>query len=341
METIRNYLETMFSSLPNTDQVLRARDELYGMMEDKFTALLEEGMAEEEAVATVIAEFGSLEEIASELGIDDAVHQASSSPVRMLSFEEAEAYLADCFHATRRRAFGAAMIAASGACVPLVRSVCNYLYGSKQYPFQIMNEIGTLAMFALIALGVGMIIMASTFRQPWAFLAHENCQLDYPALLSVDNHYQSEQRGILSRFAFGTGLCILALLPRFAISGHSWRQLWGSYSSLYSGISLLVAAIGVYFLFCAAGRKFSFDHILSLNGKDTVGGNQFLSQKQLHFKEPLVEDIMSVYWQTVLCLYLCWSFLTFSWLRNWVIWPAALLVHWMIRRFFEEGGEHL
>ena len=47
---------------------------------------------------------------------------------------------------------------------------------------------------------------------------------------------------------------------------------------------------------------------------------------------------MSVYWQTVLCLYLSWSFLTFSWGRTWVIWPLAALVHWLMRQLFERKG---
>ena len=35
METIKNYLETMFSTLPNTYEVQKAKKELAQMMEDK------------------------------------------------------------------------------------------------------------------------------------------------------------------------------------------------------------------------------------------------------------------------------------------------------------------
>lgn len=35
METIKSYLETMFANMPNTPEVLRAKQELWGMMEDK------------------------------------------------------------------------------------------------------------------------------------------------------------------------------------------------------------------------------------------------------------------------------------------------------------------
>ena len=34
METIKNYLENMFSHLPNTPEVQKAKYELYQMMED-------------------------------------------------------------------------------------------------------------------------------------------------------------------------------------------------------------------------------------------------------------------------------------------------------------------
>ena len=39
METIRNYLETMFLKLPNTPEVYKAKNELWQMMEDKYTEL--------------------------------------------------------------------------------------------------------------------------------------------------------------------------------------------------------------------------------------------------------------------------------------------------------------
>lgn len=63
METIRNYLETMFSHLPNTPEVIRAKNELWQMMEDKYNELKEEGKSENEAIGTVISEFGNLDEI--------------------------------------------------------------------------------------------------------------------------------------------------------------------------------------------------------------------------------------------------------------------------------------
>ena len=40
METIKNYLEAMFSGLPNTAEVRKAKAELLQMMEDKYNELI-------------------------------------------------------------------------------------------------------------------------------------------------------------------------------------------------------------------------------------------------------------------------------------------------------------
>ena len=75
METIRNYLETMFASLPNTFEMQKAKNELLQMMEDKYTELITDGKTENEAVGIVISEFGNLDELAEELGISSFVIQ--------------------------------------------------------------------------------------------------------------------------------------------------------------------------------------------------------------------------------------------------------------------------
>ena len=47
METIRNYLENMFLNLPNTPEVYKAKNELWQMMEDKYTELIRTNYAYE------------------------------------------------------------------------------------------------------------------------------------------------------------------------------------------------------------------------------------------------------------------------------------------------------
>ena len=93
MEAIRNYLETMFANLPNTPEVLRAKNELWQMMEDKYNELIADGKSDNEAVGTVIAEFGNLNEISEDLGIRNVVSGTQDITRRQVTMEEVKKYL--------------------------------------------------------------------------------------------------------------------------------------------------------------------------------------------------------------------------------------------------------
>ena len=97
METIRNYLETMFANMPNTPEVRRAKDELLQMMEDKYNELIAEGVNENAAVGTVISEFGNLDELAEDLGltkeVDEVNNRQENVNRRFVSMDEVKRYL--------------------------------------------------------------------------------------------------------------------------------------------------------------------------------------------------------------------------------------------------------
>lgn len=96
METIKNYLENMFSHLPNTPEVQKAKYELYQMMEDKYNELISEGKSDNEAIGIVISEFGNLDELADSLGIKSFVNPSQAMPAaKTLSRETAAAFLRD------------------------------------------------------------------------------------------------------------------------------------------------------------------------------------------------------------------------------------------------------
>ncbi len=70
MDTIMNYLENMFASMPKSKQMQQLKDDLLVHMEDKYQELKRAGKSENEAIGVVIAEFGNMEEIMDEFGID-------------------------------------------------------------------------------------------------------------------------------------------------------------------------------------------------------------------------------------------------------------------------------
>lgn len=85
MEAIREYLKNLFMSLPETPEVLRARAELMEIMEDKYEELIREGKSEKEAIGIVISEFGDLQELAGELGIEGYMKNQSEDNAKQQS----------------------------------------------------------------------------------------------------------------------------------------------------------------------------------------------------------------------------------------------------------------
>lgn len=69
MDTIKTYLDNMFTALPKTEQAERMKQDLYNNMIEKYQEMKKEGKSENEAVGIVISEFGNIDELVSELGI--------------------------------------------------------------------------------------------------------------------------------------------------------------------------------------------------------------------------------------------------------------------------------
>lgn len=131
METIRNYLETMFLKLPNTPEVYKAKNELWQMMEDKYTELKEEGKSENEAVGIVISEFGNLDELANDHGISQFVESQPMPQGKTLSLDQAKSYLADAGKSAYRTSLGV-MLCVLSVCGPIFFDAFTAFYPQKE-----------------------------------------------------------------------------------------------------------------------------------------------------------------------------------------------------------------
>lgn len=106
MEIIKNYLENMFIGLPGTEEVRKAKAELAAMMEDKYNELKASGKPDHEAIGIVISEFGSLEEILAELGLENSKEAGFKPESIKVSLEQAREYMEYCRSASLRIALG-------------------------------------------------------------------------------------------------------------------------------------------------------------------------------------------------------------------------------------------
>lgn len=316
MDTIKNYLETMFQSLPNTPQVQKAKYELGQMMEDKYTELKAEGKTENEAVGIVISEFGNLDEIAQDLGIGNYLAEQDINQTRMLSLQEAKDFLRDKMKTGSMIGFGTLLCIISPTGIIMSDG----------------NIFGLLFLFLAIAAAVGIFIFSGAMMGKWDFMEHQACSIDFATADYVHNEKENYRMINALFLIIGTMLCVLSFIPLIVIE-ELGLDLFGSEMGVV--ILLYFVAIGVLLFIVTGIRNGAYDTLLKLNDVNTVGGGFVSSQSgQVRYSNRTVAAIMSVYWPTVTCIYLAWSFLTYDWHITWIVWVIASIIEMFIKNLY-------
>ena len=309
METIKNYLDTMFASMPNTAEVRKAKAELLQMMEDKYNELISAGQNENTAVGTVISEFGNLDELAEGLGLSKEVEETrtgeSELPRRLITMEDAMAFLANRGKKSLFRALGVMLCIISVAWTVM---------------FAGTNAItGVMLMFICIAAGVGAIVYSNFVDSDWKFMRNELCRIEMATASAVKERRRGFEPVRALCTTLGVILCIICWIPNLLV---------GRMELFAPALMFLLVGIGVFLIVYAAQVNSGFEQILQLNDVYRVGGTyEANSTGPVRYKNKTAETIVAIYWPVVTCTYLIVSFLTFHWELTWIIWPIAAVLH--------------
>ncbi len=308
METIKNYLETMFANMPNTPEVKKAKDELLQMMEDKYNELTAQGISENEAVGTVISEFGNLDELAEDLGLEKEVNEANTRQEnvnrRFVSMDEVKRYLS---YRTKSAVF------ISVGVMLCIISVIFPILGGISTMISPGPSVGL--MFLSIAIAVGLFIVNGVLSRDWSYIRREPCQIDMSTAEYVKNRLHSFRPVNAILLSIGVLLCAFCWVP-VAATGSAYMTV----------ILFLMIGFGVLLIIYSSMTSKGMERILRLNDSTTISGT-YSDGAQVEYTSKTAEVIMSVYWPTITCIYLCVSFLTFAWYITWIIWPIAAILH--------------
>lgn len=321
METIRNYLETMFQKLPNTLEVQRAKVELGQMMEDKYTELKSDGKSENEAIGIVISEFGNLDELALDLGISGYMNPNNNMAGTQISLSEVKDYLKDKIRSGYMIGLGVLLC----ICCPCGVILTDYMGG--------FDFVGLLFLFVFIALAVGLFIFAGAMMAKWNYLDDQPCSIDFATAEYVHGQRENYRMTNAMMNTVGVMFCILCFVPLVIMSEIGM-------GGLFEGVGIVIlfvfVGIGVYFFIVAGMRNSAYETILKVNALGTMGASFVPSQKEVRYSNKAIAGLMSVYWPTVTCIYIGWSFLSADWHITWIIWVIASLVETFIKNAFRE-----
>jgi hypothetical protein len=323
METILNYLDNMFVNLPGTPQVKRAKEELASMMEDKYNELIAQGKKENEAIGIVISEFGNIQELAQELGIEDTVtpggqgEYSSESMSREVSREEAEEYIETVKKTTPKIAVGVMMCIFSPIVLLLLGGISEYKGGISEGA---AAGTGICVLLVMVAFAVGIFIYFGSKVSRFEYMKKELVHIDSFYAKQIRERLQYEQLQGNVKLIVGIVLCILSVIPLiiFGCQKESPQQEFLCVMGVC--FLLIVVGIGVYLIICSSGAKECYEVLLQ--------EGEFTPKSKKTSK--VMEKVASIYWSLITFVYLAWSFYSMKWGFTWIVWPIAGVLYGLI-----------
>ncbi|MBD8840788.1 MULTISPECIES: permease prefix domain 1-containing protein [Paenibacillus] len=305
METIMVYLENMFVGLPKTPEVEHLKQELLSGMEDKYLELKREGKSENEAIGIVISEFGNIEELTAELGIQPV---SPEETVPVLTEEEIYAYTT----AKRNAGFWiglGVLLCASGVAFLIFMDALfeNYAISAANRSVETGAVLGLIGMFVLIAIAVGMFIYSGMKLERFNYM-EKGFQLPYTLKMSIQ--HSRESFALTYRIAIITGVCLCILSPVFIFAASSINDNYASY-----GVSafMVMAGVGVFLFVYYGNIQGAYTNLLEKH--------QLTVEKKQEVK--VVRAVEAIVWPLATAIFLFTGFVYQRWDINWAIFPIT------------------
>jgi hypothetical protein len=341
METIKIYLETMFSALPKTEDVTKLKNELLISMEEKYNELKAAGKSENEAVGTVISEFGNIDELTEEMGIPRR-EAANDDDGIYMTRDEAMQYLAVSKKSGFWIGIGVWLIMTGVALMILISGI-----GSVSEVIDeargIVGELGTIisgnealeesrdfntavgvfVLLIFIAGAVPLFIVHGMKLEPYEILEQKPARLDTSTRAEVGILDREYNPRFIWSIAGGVALILFAVAA-FVLFGVIAAE---EYRSALLSLMLFVIGLAVHLFITSGTYK---DALEALLGKgdymDMHIGIRTSIRKNIGKMERIVGVAAAFFWPLVVAVYLTWSFIADAWSISWVIFPIAGLV---------------
>lgn len=313
METIKTYLDNMFRSWPETDEVMRIKSELLSDMTDKYNELKAEGKSENEAVGIVISEFGNIDELMQEMQIDRQTKstERDGGNLRYVDQEEAEAFLHVKEGNGKRVGCGIAFILFGVAILMLLSSAGEYMPGGEDhFPGNLFSLGGILLLLFCIIAGVALFLYSDALENKYKYL-EDAFRLDDSFKSVLLRRRDENQPAYAISVIAGVSLCIAAAVPVISAAFLSPDNDFISAAAM--AVTLMLVAAAVYLFVSFGERKEAYDKLLQ--------EGEFTAEKKKSNK--IVGMAGSIVWPIVTVLFLVKGFTRGEWASAAVIYPVT------------------
>ena len=305
MDTISNYVDSVFAQLPTTPEVSEQKNAMLTKMQDKYQQLKAEGKSEHEAISGAIAAHGNIDDFTS-----SSTASASAAPAAtpenevFLSPEQVDEYI------NHRHHFAWAMATGVFLCImgPASLFLGQYLTGFRGGRTSELLDILTIVpLFLFIAAGVALFILYGMKEQQFE-LEEKRVQLDTATYARLKAEHKNFRPRLAVAVAIGVALCILA-----PVSLLLSVVLIGEDNSLSLVFLLSFIAIGVFLFIFYGIQDETYEKLLSIGdfAKDKAEKNK------------LVGIVAGVVFPLAAAIYLIAGFVYYAWASAWIIFPIT------------------
>jgi hypothetical protein len=304
MDTIINYLDNMFASLPRTPQTLMLKQDLLANMEEKYHELKLDGKSENEAVGIVISEFGNIDELTSELGIEPSPEEEL---MPMLTDGEVEDFMAVKRKSGLLIGIGVALCLTGVALlITITTSFETGLLGGN-FSEDALNMFGLIAMLLLIVPAIAMFIYSGMKLEKYNYLKSDFI-LPYP----LKAYLQQKQIAFAPTYTLSIimGVCLCVLSPAAFFMATAFN---GDASSLGIAVMLEIIAVAVFLFVYYGNIKESFSILLQI-------GDYSKAKKE---ENRVIGGVAAVIWPLATCIFLISGLVFGQWHINWIVFPIT------------------
>ena len=309
MNTIHNYVESVFVNLPRTSEMKRLKENMLVNMEDKYQSLKDSGSSENEAIGTVLAEFGNINEIIEEydLSLEENGFKENGDEI-YLDDDEVENYLQHRHKYAFSIALGVFLCIIAVALFFTVIALFEYLLPSV--PEDTKDILAITFLLSTIAIGVGLFIIFGIKESNYHFESRI-LQLEAKTYNRLKVEYADFKQRFAYAIAIGVVLCILA-----PISLLLSVALLGDNNPLSIVFLMGFVATGVFLFVYYGIQNDTYQKIL------TTGDHS-----RAHVKaNKITDNVANIIFPIATLYYLYEGFFNRNWATAWIVFPMVGIV---------------
>lgn len=311
METIKNYLENMFSGLPKTDEMTKLKTDIYENMSDKYQELKAEGKSENEAIGIVISEFGNIEELLEGFDIARDENKTYKNVVKEelpeVTMDTARNYLATMKTVGKFVGLGV-LLCILGVAIFIVSTI---LLSNAQADTggEFGVAIGVVVMLIFVAGGVALFIYSGILASPYEYIEKPFNMSTY-VKQQLETEWGAVKSSNMVTLIAGICMCIISPSP-VIISSYVFGE--GDIVAVGTCIMLAIVACAVYLIIYSGCVMSGYHQLLEI-------GDYTQAKKK---SNKIVEVVASIVWPLVTLAYLYMGFVHGMWHPSWAIFPIV------------------